>query len=272
METIDISVIVTTKNEEKSIQNCLESIKQQTYRQEKIEIIVVDNNSTDKTKEISLRYTNKVYSYGPERSAQRNYGVQQASGKYIIYLDADMSLSPDVIAECVEKCEKEGVVALYIPERIIGDGFWIKVRDFERSFYNATCIDAVRFVRRDKFLAIGGFDETLTGPEDWDFNRRISAVVKSGITASVMYHNEGRFRFGNYLQKKKYYSNAFQRYVNKWGSDDIIVRKQLGLFYRVFGVFMEAGKWKRALVYPWFLAGVYYLKFFVGLCYILRVR
>jgi len=42
-----------------------------------IEIIVVDNNSTDRTKEIAARYTEKVYNFGPERSAQRNFGVGQ---------------------------------------------------------------------------------------------------------------------------------------------------------------------------------------------------
>jgi len=56
-----VSVIVTTRNEEHNIANCLESIKAQTYPQDKIEIIVVDNNSLDKTKEIALKYTNKIY-------------------------------------------------------------------------------------------------------------------------------------------------------------------------------------------------------------------
>ena len=70
------------------------------------------------------------------------------------------------------KCECENVDALYIPERIVGDGFWIKVRDFERSFYVGTVIDAVRFIRKDLFEKIGGFDETLIGPEDWDLNRQ----------------------------------------------------------------------------------------------------
>jgi len=142
-----VSVIITTKNEEQNIANCLNSIKRQTYPQGNIEIISVDNNSTDKTKEIALSYTDKVYNVGPERSAQRNFGVRQATGKYILYLDADMILSENVVKECVEKCENEGNIALYIPERIIGNGFWIRVRDFERSFYNATVIDCVRFVR-----------------------------------------------------------------------------------------------------------------------------
>ena len=76
-----VSIVVTTKNEEKNIENCLNSIKNQNYPQNKIEIIVVDNNSIDKTKQIALRYTDKVYNFGPERSAQRNFGVKKSKWK-----------------------------------------------------------------------------------------------------------------------------------------------------------------------------------------------
>ncbi|GAH55484.1 unnamed protein product, partial [marine sediment metagenome] len=72
------------------------------------------------------------------------------------------------------RCEKEDYITLYIPEKIIGRGFWIKVRDLERSFYNATYIDCVRFIKKGAFDKVGGFDETLTGPEDWDFDRRVT--------------------------------------------------------------------------------------------------
>ena len=68
-----VSVVITTRNEEKNIENCLMSIQEQTYKH--IEIIVIDNNSSDKTKELSKQYTNKVFNQGPERSAQRNYGM-----------------------------------------------------------------------------------------------------------------------------------------------------------------------------------------------------
>lgn len=83
-----------------------------------------------------------------------------------------MILSEKVFEGCVNKCEKEDYIALYIPERIIGQGFRIKIRDFERSLYDATVVDCVRFVRKDAIERIGGFDETLTGPEDWDCDRR----------------------------------------------------------------------------------------------------
>jgi len=283
-----ISIIITTKNEEYNIANCLKSIKRQTYPQDEIEIISVDNNSTDKTKEIAFSYTDKVYNAGPERSAQRNFGVKQATGEYLLYLDADMILSADVVKECVEKCKKKGYVALYIPERVVdlsshrlnnlcnqtfnlcNQSYWVKVRDFERSFYNATVIDCVRFVRRDKFLAVGGFDENLTGPEDWDFDRRIRQVGKVDIIKSPLYHNERGFNIRRYLNKKVYYAQSFHEYVQKWGKDDPIIKKQLGLGYRFFKVFIENEKWRKLFCAPRLTLGMYFLKFLVGMRFLVK--
>lgn len=277
-----VSVIITTKNEEKNIENCLKSIKSQTYPRKKVEIIVVDNNSTDRTKEIAKRFTDKVYNKGPERSAQRNFGVEKAKGKYILYLDADMTLSKKVVGECIDKCENEDCIALYIPERIVNlssnqlsnlwnqsfnlcnQNFWTKIRDFERSFYNATCIDCVRFVRRDKFLKIGGFDENLTGPEDWDFDRRIREVGKVNIINSSIYHNEKEFNLRKYLSKKSYYVKSLSQYIQKWGENDLIVKKQLGFWYRFFGVFIKNKKWKKLLRHPLLTLGMYLLRIMVG--------
>jgi glycosyltransferase involved in cell wall biosynthesis len=268
MATYDVSVIVTTRNEEKNITECLNSIRKQSCPRDRIEIIVVDNNSQDKTKEIAFKYTDKVFNFGPERSAQRNFGVRQASGKYILYLDADMILSERVIEECVEKCENEQCIALYIPERIIGDGFWIKVRDFERGFYNATCIDAVRFVRKDKFLKIGGFDETLTGPEDWDFDRRISVAGQAAVINACFYHNEDNFNLRKYVEKKLYYARDFEKYARKWGKQDRIIKRQMGMGYRYLGVFLEKGKSRRFFSHPFLTLAMYFLRLSVGLAYV----
>jgi len=197
-----VSVIVTTKNEEENVERCLESIEAQSYPLEEIEIIVVDNNSTDCTKGIARKYTNKIFNHGPERSAQRNLGIKEALGKYVLYLDADMRLSKNVLAECVQMCERQNLIALYIPERIVGQGFWTKIRDFERGFYDATVVDCIRFIQRDEFLKINGFDESLTGPEDWDLDRRIRAIGEVDIIKSPLYHNEETFSLKRYLQKK----------------------------------------------------------------------
>lgn len=264
-----VSVVLTTKNEESNIINCLRSIKNQKYPQEKIELIVVDNYSADKTVELAKRFTEKVYSKGPQRAAQLNFGVQKAMGIYIFYPDADMILSDNVLAECVDKCEKDGYDALYVPEKIVGRGFWIAVRDFERSFYNGTCIDAVRFVKKNKFLKIGGFDEDINfGPDDWDFNRRIKEISKVGIITAPLYHNEGEFSMARYLKKKGYYSKKLGKYIGKWGEDDPEIKKQFGISYRLSGVFIENGKWKKLLRHPIQTLGMFYLRFMVGISYL----
>lgn len=160
-----VSIVITTKNESRNIVACLESVRRQTFRDH--EIIVVDNASTDDTKDLARRYTDKVFDHGPERSAQRNFGAAQAAGTYILYLDADMILEPGVVAECAGICQANVRIAgIYIPEQIVGEGFWIKVRAFERGFYDGTVIDAVRFVPKQVFEVVGGFDTSMCGPED----------------------------------------------------------------------------------------------------------
>ena len=265
-----VSVIIATKNEGRNIGKCLESVRKQSYPPSALEIIVVDNNSTDDTIKIAKSFTEKVYIKCPQRAAQVNYGVQEAKGKYVLYPDADMILSREVVHECVAKCEDEGYIALYIPENIIGEGFWIKVRDFERNFYNATCIDAVRFVKRDSFLAADGFDsENMAfGADDWDFDRRIKQFGNVSIIKSPLYHNEGKFIIKNYLAKKANYSKTFNGYVEKWGKDDPVTRQQLGAWYRLLGVFIENGKWRRLVRHPLLTTGMYLLRFRVALAYL----
>ena len=66
-----VSIVITTRNSAQTLCTLLKSIKGQSYKS--IEIIVVDNDSTDKTKEIAYRYTRKVYDKGPERFAPKKH-------------------------------------------------------------------------------------------------------------------------------------------------------------------------------------------------------
>jgi glycosyltransferase involved in cell wall biosynthesis len=263
-----VSVIITTKNEERNIENCLRSVRNQAFQN--VELIVVDNFSEDKTVEIAKKYTTKVYSRGSERSSQRNFGAKAAKGLYLLYLDADMTLGPNVIEECLERCERDRISALHIPERIIGEGFWIKVRDFERSFYTGTIVDAARFIRKDLFEKIGGFDESLVGPEDWDFDRRMREISRTGIIQSALYHNEGRFNMKSYLKKKNYYVSGIRNYVAKWGPNDSETTKQIGAWYRFIGVFVEGGKWKKLIRHPLLAIAMYKLRVEVAITYYLN--
>ncbi len=126
-------------------------------------------------------------------------------------------------------------------------------------------IDAVRFVRRDLFLSVGGFDEELVGPEDWDFDRKVRKNTKTDIADSELYHNEGNFDLRRYLGKKSYYGDGIKKYVKKYGADDAETKRQVGVVYRLLGVFVEDGKWKRLLLGLPFAVGMYYLRFRVAL-------
>lgn len=267
-----VSVVITTKNEEKNISNCLESIKNQTYPREKIEIIVVDNRSSDKTVKIARTYTRQVFQKGPERSAQRNYGLQRANGEYLMFLDADMILSGNVIEKCIQKITKNRLVGLYISEVVVGDGYWVRVRRFERSFYDATVIDCVRLVRASAFRKVNGFDTSLTGPEDWDFDKKIRGLGQVGLINEPIYHNESGFNLVKYLTKKGYYTQSFRKYIDKWGPDDPDVKKQFGPYYRSFGIFVEKRNFRRIFNQPFLFLGVLFLRLLVGITYIIKTK
>lgn len=293
-----VSVVITTKNEEKNIRTCLQSIQLQTWPN--IETIVVDNNSWDKTKIIAQEYTSKVYDKGPERSAQRNYGIIEKSvGKYAIYLDADMILSPITIEACVSYIRSSNAIALYIPEIVLGKTYLSCIRRFERSFYDGTPIDGARFFERSSFIRIGGFDENLFikgSGEDWDIDKMLKQhgnidllpryidsssnklwkirefIEANGVCYNHkytgLYHNEAQISINNYLKKKSYYTLGFDGYINKWGKDDPDIKRQFGLVYRFWTVFTENGKWRKLLNRIDLVLGMYFLRFCVGLVFI----
>ncbi len=210
-----VSIIITSRNEEKNIENCLESIQKQSYKN--TEIIVVDNNSTDRTKEISKKYTKLIFNKGPERSAQRNYGARKSNGDYFIFLDADMILTPRVIESCVEKIlSKKNIVGVIIPEESFGEGFWAQCKRLERSFYvGVEWMEAARFFPKEVFIKMDGYDEKNTGTEDYDLPQRImQRYGEKSIQRINKYilHNEGILSLSRTLKKKYYYAQNLRTY------------------------------------------------------------
>lgn len=209
-----VSVIVPTFNSSSFLDECLRSIKSQSY--ENIELIVVDNNSVDNTKEIALRHTEKVFSHGPERSAQRNYGVSKCVGAYIAIIDSDMLLSPDVVQSCIGKMsENPSLQGVVIPEESFGTGWWSQCKKLERSFYvGIDWMEAARFFNKQVYVSAGGYDEGMVSGEDWDLSQRIGATGEIGRADSRIYHNEGQLSLLNIIRKKYYYARKFTRYVS----------------------------------------------------------
>ena len=212
-----VSVIVPTYNSAKFLETCLKSIKDQTYQN--IEIIVVDEFSKDRTREIAKKYA-EVYSCRGERSIARNFGIEKAKGKYVLIIDSDMELTPIIIEECIDAAEKSDVIV--IPETSVGKGFWADCRRLERSCYQGDdVIEAARFFPKKLILGLGGYDSNIVGAEDWDIHQKIRKKgYKIGRIKSHIIHCEGKVELIRCIKKKMYYGAAFNefraRYPEVW--------------------------------------------------------
>ena len=251
-----VSVIVPTYNSSQFLGACLDSIKNQSYKN--IELIVVDNNSTDNTKEIAKKYTDKVFNKGPERCTQRNFGVDQASGEYVAIIDSDMKLSENVTAECVEQMQKEGVAGVVIPEESFGEGFWAQCKKLERSFYvGVSWMEAARFFKKSDFIKLGGYDEAMVSGEDWDFSQRIEKLGKLARINSFIFHNEGKISLFKTVKKKFYYAQKFAKYTAKKDEHQDKINNQTSIIARYKMFFSEP---KKLFKNPIIGAGMLFMK------------
>ena len=282
-----LSVVITTRNEEANIANCIRAFD--AFRDE-VEIIVVDNASTDRTKAIAAELGAKVLDKGPERSAQRNLGWRTATADWVVVLDADMILPKELVEEILAVAEngedlrqetedaRSGLLsnvlrplAFWIPEVRTGSGLRVKARNFERSFYDGTCIDALRLFSKRVLEATGGYDENLiAGPEDWELDIRVLATgAKCAVLRHHLLHNEKQLTLKRVLEKKAYYSKSMAAYQAKWPGHPAL-KKQFSFAYRFFGVFVENGKWKKLLRHPILAAVMYFERVLVGFTYLMN--
>src|ERR1700686_2493589 len=214
-----VTIVVTTKNSDRTLKAGLESARAQQGAN--VEIIVVDNCSADATPVIASSLADVVLQAGPERSAQRNAGVAVAKGDYILIVDSDMMLSPNVVASAFEQIER-GAQAVAIPETSFGEGFWSACKALERSCYDGDAtISAARFFPRERLIKIGGFDERLQGGEDWDISLRATGNTAPAFAASRIYHDEGRQTLAAIAAKKFCYGKSLPLFVRKHGREGL---------------------------------------------------
>jgi glycosyltransferase involved in cell wall biosynthesis len=209
-----VSVIIPVRNSGSSLRVCLASLRQQTYPN--LELIVVDNHSSDDTREAALAAGARVFTRGPERGAQKNYGAQQALGEMLFFVDADMEVTPEVIAECARAVARYD--ALLVPEESVGEGFWNACVILERSCYvGDDFTEAARFFRRPVFEQLGGFDESLVASgDDMDLSQRARRKgFKLGRVEARIRHHEGPRTPWLTLQKWRYYGRNMGRYIRQ---------------------------------------------------------
>jgi glycosyltransferase involved in cell wall biosynthesis len=185
LSSTTISVVILTLNEEATIDRCPNSITRQSFPKSEIEIVVVDGNSTDRTREIAELYTPKIllenrHTFG----YARNLGVSSAKGKYVAFISADAWAELDWLTNIKETLTSQGVVGVVGKQVPITSPNWVskirstgfrktyrgKSRWMERgdNFSTVNCAYS-----REVILKNGGFDESLPACEDQDLGHRI---------------------------------------------------------------------------------------------------
>ena len=170
-----ISVVIPTLNEEKNIQNCLESIFRQKYPKDKLEVIVVDNNSTDKTIGIAKKFPVKILKSGKRHGeVSKMIGFKAATGEYCMYLDADNELAS---TNWFEKMLKP----FQVHQKVIGVFTWEGARKTESALERFLSFDPLQRDSLYQFFS-PSIKETITAKKDgyWLLDYRVGKIPPSG--------------------------------------------------------------------------------------------
>lgn len=175
-----ISIIIPTYNEEQYLGGCLDSIFALDFPIDRIEVILVDNGSTDKTHEIADSYAVKVLRDDKMNvSGLRNIGSKEAEGDILAFVDADCLVSREWLKQASKYFKREEVAAWGAPPELPSEATWVQetwylIRRKQMPVQNVNWLETMNlFVRKEQFLAIGGFNESLITCEDVDFCYRI---------------------------------------------------------------------------------------------------
>ncbi len=206
-----LSIVIPTLNEEKYLPHLLCSLQNQTFRD--YEILVADADSRDATRDIAADHGCQVVAGG--RIAQgRNAGARQARGEYILFLDADVTLTPSFLAELLSQIHRRrlDVASGFITpdsNKIVDRALVTtsNVWHFAIQYFYPHASGFYIVARKSLHEAIGGFDEELFLTEDHDYVMRAARLGnfqylwKPRVTFSVRrFEKEGRWRLiGKFL-------------------------------------------------------------------------
>jgi glycosyltransferase involved in cell wall biosynthesis len=213
---VPISVVVITKNEENNIESCLNSVYNWAD-----EIIIVDDESKDKTVEIARNYTDRIFIRRMDiEGSHRNWAYSQAKNEWVLSLDADERVSEELSKEIVGALRNPRFVAYSIPLRnFIGD-YWIRYG----GWYPA---GKVRLFKKDKFR----YEDVVVHPRvfiDGECGHLHSDIIHKGYPDFE--HFLSSVNYQTTQEAKKWYTTNRRMSMTRtfWRSIDRFFRRYLG--------------------------------------------
>jgi len=181
VETVKVSIIVTCRNNEQTIGECLQALTEQDYPAEAVEVIVVDACSTDKTVNIAKNFTNKVYSQPLNAAAAYNYAMKIAAYNVLGFVDADAKVEHEWLKKITPHLSEEtvagvsGTIETWNTQNpwARSIGYEIKNRYDRVGKYTKRIATMNLLLKKDIIAEVGGWNENLPSQYDTDFGYRL---------------------------------------------------------------------------------------------------
>ena len=246
MEKPKVTIIIPTYNSDATLTACLTSVRSQSYSS--IEIIIVDNFSDDATVAIATEFGTRVIRQRSTPALARNVGIANSTSMYVLFLDSDQVLSTSVAWECVEKCERQKVGMVRVPEVFVGKSFWASCSASWKNFYGKVgrkcgengniLAGEPRFFIREQLVRAGMLDSGLFWGEDYDLHQRMRrAGIREACCESRLYHYEPE-TIREILFKTLHYGSSMPDYTRRTGQRVMwpLTRHSLLTFRELFKV------------------------------------
>jgi len=246
MDKLPISVVVITKNEESRVEQCLKSVYGWVE-----EIIVVDDESTDKTVSLAQKYADKIFHRKMEvEGAHRNWAYVQASSQWVFSLDADEIVTEELKKEIQGVLPNTDASLFSIPRRnYIGD-YWVKyggqypsaqLRLFRKGCfrYEEVEVHPVAFGQGKKAV----LSEDIIHKSYKDFTHFLSKLNSQTTLEAIKWFKSGKkFSFGKTLWRAL---DRFGRaYIRKKGYKDGFIGFMFAFFASLYQVMSYAKYWQ----------------------------
>ena len=188
-----VTVVIPVRNEERYLANCLDSVVANDYPQDRLQVLVIDGMSTDRSREIAREYAGRhsLVSLLDNpcliAAAGLNVGLREAKGDIIVRVDAHTVCEPDYIRTCVELLETTEAANVGGVQRAVGTGYVgeaiavATMTPFGIGGAPFRHVEATMWVhtvylgawRRSTLEALGGFDEEWVANQDYELNIRL---------------------------------------------------------------------------------------------------
>ncbi|MDI6804243.1 MAG: glycosyltransferase family 2 protein [Bacteroidota bacterium] len=244
---LQVSVIIPVKNSSKTLNACLRSIKRSYFKN--IEVIVVDDYSTDSSNEIARKYNCHVIESmnGSGANYARNLGAKHASGSIFIFLDSDVVVGRNTIQNIVESLEGEGVDAVvgvysaqHRNENIVSQykNLWIRFSYLKSSPAIDWLFGAVSGIKREAFEKIGGFNIELLahkGHDDIELGKRFKqANLNIALNVDVEVEHLKHYTLWSFVKNEFHRSSGFAELATKLGETTHSLKHGFVNVYPVF--------------------------------------